>query len=148
MKANKEHRVLALKEFQDEDFENVLKRPVFCRKAGHEKKELEFFCKICEVSICSACALTDHEGHTKKLLEEAANERKIQLKAMIDAQREQVRMKKNEITKLDENCEKSQQHAANVETSVQQFADEMIAVIEAKKQEIINEVKNQAKESL
>ena len=43
MKANKEHRVLALKDFQDEDFENVLKRPAFCRKPGHEKKELEFF---------------------------------------------------------------------------------------------------------
>ena len=76
MRANKEHRVLALKDFQDEDFENVLKRPAFCRKPGHEKKELEFFCKICEVSVCNACALTDHEGHAKVFLEEAAKDRK------------------------------------------------------------------------
>ena len=148
IKANKEHRVLALKDFKDEDFENVLKRPVFCRKAGHEKKELEFFCKVCEVAICSACALTDHEGHARKRLDEAENERKIQVKAAIDARKEKMRMNKNQITKLDENCRKTQQHAANVETSVQQFADEMIAVIEAKKQEIISEVKNQEKESL
>ena len=38
---------------------------------------LEFFCKICEVGICNASALTDHEGHAKMLLEGAANERKL-----------------------------------------------------------------------
>ena len=30
IKAHREHRALALKDFQDEDFENVLKRPAFC----------------------------------------------------------------------------------------------------------------------
>ena len=30
MKANREHRALALKDFQNKDFENVLKRPAFC----------------------------------------------------------------------------------------------------------------------
>ncbi|XP_078361763.1 E3 ubiquitin-protein ligase TRIM33-like [Oculina patagonica] len=85
IKANKGHNVLALKDFQDEDFEKVLKRPAFCRKPGQEKKELEFFCKICEISICNACALTDHEGHAKMLLEEAANERKLQVKYAIES---------------------------------------------------------------
>ena len=77
MRTNKEYRVLALKEFQDQDIEDVLKRPAFCPKPGHEKKELEFFCEKCKVAICNACALTNHEGHAKKLLEEAANERTL-----------------------------------------------------------------------
>ncbi|XP_078361727.1 E3 ubiquitin-protein ligase TRIM71-like [Oculina patagonica] len=148
IKANKGHNVLALKDFQDEDFEKVLKRPAFCRKPGHEKKELEFFCKVCEVSICNACALTDHEGHAKMLLEEAANERKLQVKSAVASRREKVQMKKNEITKLDENCVKIQEHAAKVKRSAQQFAENMHQVIDAKKQEIINEVENQARESL
>ena len=148
MKANKEHRVLALKDFQDEDFENVLKRPAFCRKPGHEKKELEFFCKICEVSVCNACALTDHEGHAKVFLEEAANERKLQVKSAIESQKKKLQMKKNEITKLDENCVKIQEHAAIVKGRVEQFVETIFQVIDAKKQEIINEVENQAKESL
>ena len=148
MKANKEHRVLALKDFQDEDFENVLKRPAFCRKPGHEKKELEFFCKICEVPICNSCALTDHEGHAKMLLEEAANERKLQVKSAIESQKEKLQMKKNEITKLDENCVKIQEHAASVKRRVEQFARTMFQVIDAKKQEIIKNVETLAKEFL
>ena len=148
MKATKEHRVLALKDFQDEDFENVLKRPAFCRKSGHEKKELEFFCKICEVPICNSCALTDHEGHAKMLLEEAANERKLQVKSAIEFQKEKLQRKKNEITKLDENCVKIQEHAAGVKRRVEQFVQTIFQVMDAKKQEIINEDENQARESL
>ena len=148
IRANKEHRVLAIKDFEDQDIEEVLKRPAFCRKSGHEKKELEFFCKICEVSVCNACALTDHEGHAKVFLEEAANERKLQVKSAIESQREKLQIKKNEITKLDEKYVKIQEQAAIVKRKVKKFAEKIFQVIEAKKQEIINEVENQAKESL
>ena len=148
MKANKDHRVLALKDFQDEDFENVLKRPTFCREPGHETKQLEFFCKICEVSICNACALTDHEGHAKMLLEKAANERKLQVKSAIESQKGKLQMKKNEMTKIDENCANIQEHFANVRGSVEQFVETIFQAINVKKQEIINEVENKAKESL
>ena len=148
IKTNREHRVLALKDFQDEDFENVLRRPTFCRKPGHEKKELEFFCKICEVSICNACALTDHKGHAKVFLEEAANERKLLVKSAIESQKEKLQMKKNEIAKLDENCVRIQKHATSVKRSVELFAETIFQVIDAKRQEIINEVENQVKESL
>ena len=148
IRANKEHRVLAIKDFQDQDIEEVLKRPAFCRKSGHEKKELEFFCKICEVSACNACALTDHEGHAKMFLEEAANQRKLKLKFAIDSQKEKVQTKKNEITKLDENRVKIQEHAASVKRRVEQFAEEIFQVINAKKQDIMKEIENHAKESL
>ena len=40
MRTNKDHRVLALKDFQDKDYEDVLKRPVFCPKHGHTEEEL------------------------------------------------------------------------------------------------------------
>ena len=140
--------MLALKDFQDEDFESVLKRPAFCRTPGHEKKEMEFFCKICEASICNACALTDHEGHAKILLEKAANERKLQVESAIKSRKEKVQRKKNEITKLDENCVTIQEQVAKVTRSVQQFAENIHQVIDAKKQEIIYEVENQARESL
>ena len=104
IKANKEHHTLALKDFQDEDFENILKRPTFCGKMGHEKKELEFFCKICKVAICSTCALTDHDGHAKIALESAANERKLRVKAAIESQKQRAQTKMDQIAKLDENC--------------------------------------------
>ena len=74
IRANKEHRVLAIKDFQDQDIEDVLKRPAFCQVKRHENEALKFFCKKCKVAICNACALTEHEGHTKVLLEDGANE--------------------------------------------------------------------------
>ena len=100
IKANKEHRVLAVKDFKDQDFENVLKRPVFCRSRGHEGKELEFFCKDCCVAICHSCVVTTHDGHAKMLLEEAANERKLQAKSAIENQRKTALEKRREIARL------------------------------------------------
>jgi len=148
IKANKEHYALALKDFQDRDFENILKRPAFCRNPGHEKKELEYFCKICEVGICNACALTDHEGHAKMLLEGAANERKLKLKSSLKYQKQKVQNKMSKIAKLDENSVKVQEQAARVERIAQQFVDSIIAIIEAKKMEFFDDVKNKVKESL
>ena len=139
---------MALKEFQDEDFENILKRPAFCGKPGHEKKELELFCKVCEVGICSVCALTDHEGHGKMLLELAANERKLKVKSAIESHKQTAQSKMGRITKLDEDCVKIQEQAAGVKRNVQQFTDSVIATIEAKKLEIFDEVENQVQKSL
>ena len=126
----------------------MLKRPAFCGKQGHEKKELEFFCKICEVPICNACALTDHEGHAKMILDEAANERKLKLQSAVEYQKQMARNKMSKIAKVDENCVKVQHQAAEVKRNVQEFADSIIAVIEAKKMEIFDDVESKVKESL
>ena len=96
MKANNDHYALALEDFQDHDFENILKRPTFCAIPGHEKKEIEFFCNICEVAICNACALTNHDGHGKVLLEQAANERKLRVKSAIESQRKRAQTKEKQ----------------------------------------------------
>ena len=148
IRANKEHHALALKDFQDQDLENIFKRPAFCAKPGHEKKELELFCKVCEVVICSTCALTDHEGHGKMPLESAANERKLRVKAVIESQQRRAQTKMNKIAKLDENCVKVQEHAARVKSEVQQFVDNIIATIEEKRLKIFDDVENNVKDSL
>ena len=148
MKANKDHYVLALEDFQDQDFENILKRPEFCAIPGHEKKEIEFFCKICEVAICNACALTDHDGHGKILLELAANERKLKVMSAIESQRKRAQTKRRKITKLDECHNEVQEQAARVKKNVQKLADSIIATIEAKKLDIFDDVERRTKASL
>ena len=148
IKANKDHYALALEDFQDRDFENILKRPEFCAMPGHDKKEIEFFCKICEVSICNACALTDHDGHGKILLELAANERKMKVKSANESQKKRAQKKRSKITKLDESLSKVQEQAARVKRNVQEYADSIIAAIEAKKLEIFDDVERRTKTSL
>ena len=146
IRANKEHHALALKDFQDRDFENILKRPTFCGKPGHEKKEMEFFCKSCKVAICYSCIATLHEGHPKILLDEAANERKMQVKSAIVVQREKLLQERNKITKLQSNCVNIQAQVESVKRNAQNFADKMKEAIEAKKLEIFNGVEKKAGE--
>ena len=148
MKANKDHYALALEDFQDQDFENILKRPEFCAMPGHEKKEMEFFCKICKIAICNACALTDHDGHGKILLEQAANERKLRVKSAIESQRKRAQIKRSKIIKLSESLNEVQEQAARVKRNVQEYADSIIAAIEAKKLEIFDDVERRTKASL
>ena len=148
MKANKDHYALALEDFQDHDYENILTRPTFCAIPGHEKKEIEFFCNICEVAICNACALTNHDGHGKILLEQAANERKLRVKSAIESQRKRAQTKRSKITKLDKCHNELQEQAARVKRNVQEYADSIHAAIEAKKLEIFDDVERRTKASL
>ena len=148
MKANKDHYALALEDFQDHDFENILKRPEYCAMLGHEKKKIKLFCKICKVAICNACAFTDHDGHGKILLEQAANERKLRVKSAIESQRKRAQTKRTKITKLDESLSEVQEQAARVKRNVQEYADSVIAAIEAKKLEIFDDVERRTKASL
>ena len=148
MKANKEHRALALKDFQDRDFENVLKRPAFCPKKHHEKEELKFFCQDCGVAICNTCVVTLHDGHVKITLEEAADERKLQVKSVLESQKQKVLPQRNKIAVLEESCIRIQEQAATVKRDAKKFADMMTTLIEAKKKQIFKIVEFQKEKSL
>ena len=148
IRANKEHRVLAIKDFQDQDIEDVLKRPAFCQIKRHENKALEFFCKDCKVAICNSCVVTLHEGHAKVLLEDGANEHRLRMESLIKSLDKKGEEKRNEISKLDQNSIDVQVQVADVKSKVQATADQMMAIIEARKQDIFGAVDNQAKESL
>ncbi|XP_068738535.1 E3 ubiquitin-protein ligase TRIM71-like [Montipora capricornis] len=146
IKTFKEHHALALKDFRDEDFETILKQPTLCGK--HEKKKHKFFCQVCNIAICNACALTDHDGHAKIVLEDAAKERKSRVNAAIELKKRRALEKMTRIAKIDENCISIQEQAAGVKRDVQQFADSFIAAIEAQKNHIFDELENDVREAL
>ena len=148
IRANKEHRVLAIKDFQDQDFEDVLKRPAFCLIKRHENEALKFFCKKCKVPICNACALTEHEGHTKVLLEDGANEHRLRMESLIKSLDKKAEEKRNEVSELDQSSIDVQVQVADVKSKVQATADQMMAIIESRKQDIFGAVDNQAEELL
>ena len=85
---NRDHRVLALKDFEDKDFEDVLKRPVFCQKELHDKEVLKFYCKECDIPVCQTCVIVDHNKHDVEHLEYAAREVKKSTTSTLDAARE------------------------------------------------------------
>ena len=148
IRTNKEHKTLALKDFQDHDFEAVLKRPAFCQKKLHEKEELKFFCKNCEVAICNTCAMTLHEGHGKMLLQEATNARKTQLNYMIKSFKDKALEKRKEVQQFNQKSMKVQAQVADVKSQVQTNVDQIIAIIEARKQDVFDAVDNEAEKLL
>ena len=148
IRANKQHKTLALKDFQDQDIEAVLKRPAFCQTKNHENKELEFFCKVCQVPICNACAVTEHEGHAKVILETEANEKKLQIVSRIKSLKDIEQEKRNQVEKIEQDSMEVQVQVAYVKGKVQTSAEQLIAIIEAKKQDIFNAVDKQAHDSL
>ena len=148
IRTNKEHKTLALKDFQDQDIEAVLKRPAFCQKELHEKEELKFFCKNCKVAICNSCAMTLHEGHGKMLLQEATNARKTKINSMIKSLKDKVLEKRKEVEQFNQKSMEVQAKVADVKSQVQTNVDQMIAIIEARKETVFDAVDNQAKKSL
>ncbi|XP_073240242.1 E3 ubiquitin-protein ligase TRIM71-like [Porites lutea] len=148
IRTNREHKTLALKDFQDQDIEAVLRRPVFCQKELHEKEELKFFCKNCEVAICSTCAMTLHEGHGKMLLQEATNARKTKINSMIKSLKDKVLEKRKEVEQFNQKSMEVQAKVADVKRQVQTNVDQMTAIIEARKQHVFDAVDNQAKKSI
>ena len=148
IRTNKEHKTLALKDFQDQDIEAIIRRPIFCQKELHEKEELKFFCKNCEVAICNTCAMTLHEGHGKMLLQEATNARKTKINSMIKSLKDKVLEKRKEVEQFNQKSMEVQAQVADVKSQVQTNVDQMIAIIEARKQDVFDALDDQAKKSL
>ena len=148
IRTNKEHKTLALKDFQDQDLEAVLQRPAICQKKHHEKEELKLFCKSCKVAICNTCAVTLHEGHGKMPLQEAADACKIHINSMISSLKDKMVEKRKEVEQLNQKSMEVQAQVADVKSQVQTNVDQMIAIIEARKQNVYEAVDNQAKKSL
>ena len=148
MRDKKEHRVLAVKEFQDRDYQDVLKRPVFCSRQGHQKEELKLFCKECETAVCQTCVMLDHKVHNLTLIEEEAANQRLEIKNVIETQRHNLDEKMNVVAKLDEDYAKVIQQNENLKGDVQRFADGLIKTIQAKMQNVIDAMENKTKKSL
>ena len=148
MRANNEHRTLALKDFQDQDIKAVLERPAFCQKKHHENKELELFCKDCKVAICSTCVMTLHEGHGKVPLQEATDERKTQINSMTRSLKDKVRKKQKEVEQFNQKSIAFQSKVTEVKSQVQSCVDQILEIIEARKEHAFDVIDNQAKKSL
>ena len=148
MRDKKGHRVLAVKEFQDKDYKDVLKRPVFCSKEGHEKEERRYYCKECETALCQTCVTLDHGGHVLKLVDEEAKNKALEIKSILQTQREGLDAKLKVIAQLDEDRAKVIQQSEIATRDVQRLTDGLIKTIQAKMQNIITMIENQTKKSL
>ena len=125
-----------------------MKRPVFCSKERHQKEELKYYCKDCETALCQTCVTLNHGGHDLRLIEEEAENKTLEIKSILQSQREGLDAKLNVIAQLDEDCAKVIQQSEIARRDVQRFADRLIKTIQAKTKNMITAVENQTKKSL
>lgn len=147
MRSNRGHRILAIKEFRDKDYEDFLKRPAFCVKPRHGKEELKFFCKNCKTAVCQTCVTLVHAGHALEHIEDEAERQKAEVVITVKTLQQILQMKQNRLMELDKDHEKLFQDSEDVKRDVQMFLDRLLAIIEAKKRAIFLEVENKTRKS-
>ena len=145
----KDHRVLAVKDFQEKDYEILVKRPVFCSRKGHEKEELKFFCKICpETSVCQTCVILDHAGHKVTLIQEEAEAQKIELAGLTQTTKKTLKAKMKIVTQIDEEYAQLVQRSEDMLRNVDIFVDNLMRRLQEERQNIKAAVENETKKSL
>ena len=145
----KDHRVLAVKDFQEKDYEILVKRPVFCSRKGHEKEELKFFCKICpENPVCQTCVILDHAGHKVTLIQEEAEALKIELTGLTQTPEKTLKAKMKIVTQIDEEYAQVVQRSEDMLRNVDSFVDNLMRRLQEERQNIKAAVENETKKSL
>ena len=74
------HKVRALKDFQTEDYQDFLQRPMLCSEKFHESQPLVFYCNHCQMCLCQLCVVVNQKMHSEHKivpLDEAAEIRKV-----------------------------------------------------------------------
>jgi len=146
MRSNANHRVLALREFQDKDYEDVLKRPAFCPKQRHQKEELKYFCKNCKTAVCQACTSLEHSGHVLEHIEVEAKRQKKEVETLMITHKENLHAKRNKLGQLGQDLGKLIQQGEDLKTNAQRFAEKLIGIIE-KTKDIVSAVDDQIERS-
>ncbi|XP_068759936.1 E3 ubiquitin-protein ligase TRIM33-like [Montipora capricornis] len=149
MRSNKEHRVLAVKDFQEKDYEIVVKRPVFCPRKGHEEEELKFFCNVCpENTVCQTCVVVDHAGHKVTSMQEEAEAEKREIAGLIQPPRDKLHVKVKMISQIDEEYAQLVQRSENMLRDVDVAVDNLMRRLQEERQNIKAAVENETKKSL
>ena len=141
---NRDHRVLALKDFEGKDFEDVLKRPVFCQKELHDREVLKFYCKECDIPVCQTCVIVDHNKHEVEHLELTAREVKKNIISKLAAARDTSEAiscnynteEKERKSQLIDDC--SNKHKERIRLTVKS----LISILHQKEEELVAEVEN------
>lgn len=144
LRTNKGHRVLALKDIQDEDFDDLLKQPVFCSKKRHEANEMKFFCQQCNKAVCQTCVFIEHSGHSLQYIEKQAEKQKLEIQSVIETHKQKLEKK---VAAVDNDLTRVKQYAAKVKDDLQDFVD-MIVILKTKKQDLFKAVDSQVTETL
>ena len=147
MREYREHRLLALKDFNDDDLGATLRRPAFCQQKHHKNKFLGYYCNDCSSCICQMCVVLEHKTHHYQSMEEVAS-------ASEAAVVEQVAKAKGKLLELLQSKGKVQQkmnlvekNLETVKVDIHNAVEGIIANLRGQERELVTEMEELAARS-
>ena len=134
------HKVMPVKDFQDQDYEALLKRQPFCTKKYHEREITRFYCPQCQCCVCHLCIVTEHKSHEVILLDEAADNEKGNIMADVLMSRTRGNDLLETIRQFHHTASELRDNAQLAKRGVSQEAEQKIAEIRERERQAIESI--------
>ncbi|CAH3110557.1 unnamed protein product [Porites lobata] len=131
------HKVRAIKHFQTEDYEALLKRQSFCSQQYHEREVTRFFCLECRTCVCQVCVVTDHRNHAVDPLDKAADHEKAKIMAGTELMKEKGKIYGDVIRELEKTIFVLETNISAAKREVSETAEQIIAKVRERERELI-----------
>ena len=97
-----------------------------CKEKYHENEVVEYYCQECEVCICLKCGQTRHNGHNKKDIQQAAEERKMQMTESFERAKAKLVVVETKMKEQSELIKKREEEISVAEKKATEFVEEII----------------------
>ena len=145
LRENRDHRVLALKDFGDKDFEDVLKTPEFCQKELHDKEILKFYCTQCDIPVCQTCVIIEHNKHDVQHIDLVTRVVRAMAASFLVAGKALRDVTSRQIREADERMRLIEYRSKTNKEQIQRMARFLILMIQEKEKILTAEVEDQTK---
>ena len=127
-----DHKVRALKDFQKEDYQDFLDRPLLCSEKFHESQPLMLYCNSCHICLCQFCILVNQKMHSQHEiipLEEAAEIKKVLFLSEIKNLEKKKELLDKAVQEIDKLTNEIDENVDSAKAEVEEFSDLLIANI-------------------
>ena len=129
LKATRGHRNVLIEKLQPQDVEELIHRPVMCTQKYHENESLEYFCKDCNTCVCMKCGFVSHSRHTMLDIQQAAEERKVEITKAVDKAKAEIGVVQRKRERQKEFMKKSTDEMLAAESKVTAIVDELVRIL-------------------
>lgn len=129
LKTTRGHRNVLIEKLQVQDVKALIQRPVMCTEKYHQNEALEYFCQDCKVCICMKCGFVNHNRHILVDIQQAAEERKIQITEVIDKAKAKVAAVERKMNRQIEVVNKTTDEMLTAGNKITAVVDELVRAL-------------------
>jgi len=129
LKTTRSHRNVLIEKLQVQDVKELIQRPVMCTEKYHQNEALEYFCQDCKVCICMKCGFVNHSRHTLVDIQQAAEERKNQIKEVIDKAKVQAAVVEIKMNRQIEVMKRTTHEMVSAGNKITAIVDELVRAL-------------------